>query len=70
MRYETLGLSREDYICLLKGKEPSYKAMDHHLVDSNGSYSGSYGTWDWKYDAFKDNTDDELELIYKILSIQ
>lgn len=65
-----LGLSREDFICLLKGKEPAYIAMDHRLISQNGSYSGSYGRWDWKYDAFKQNTDEELELIYKILSIE
>jgi hypothetical protein len=65
-----MSISRQDFICLLKGKEPSYKAMDHRLISSNGSYSGSYGRWDWKWNSFEKNTDDELEVIYRILCVE
>ena len=63
-----LGLSREDFICLLKGKFVGYSVMDHPLISQNGSYSGSYDRWDWKWNALEKNTDEELEVIYKILS--
>lgn len=63
-----LGLSREDFICLLRGKFVHYNVMDQPLIASNGSYSGSYDQWGWKWNAFEKNTDEELELIYKILS--
>lgn len=50
----TVRLDREDLIYMIKGVPMSYKRMDIPEVKDNGTFSASYGRWDWSYGAFSD----------------
>jgi hypothetical protein len=41
------NLDKEDLISLLKGTVPNYSIMNNPLIDNNGYFNGSYGTWNW-----------------------
>ena len=56
----TVNLHKEDLIRMLKGTAPSYEQMETQFCKSNGSFSGSYGRWDWRYCAFEGYTEEEL----------
>ncbi|MFA6878555.1 MAG: hypothetical protein WCQ76_06600 [Fusobacterium sp.] len=47
-----LDLIKEDLVCLAKGIEPNYSAMDNNKIKRHGSFNEPLG-WKWKYDAFK-----------------
>lgn len=60
-----LDLIKEDLVCLAKGIEPNYSAMDNNKIKRHGSFNEPLG-WKWKYDAFKECTEDEILEIYLI----
>ena len=62
-----IDLDKEDLIALVKGFDPTYEQMEHPLCKKNGTFSGSYGRWDWNYDAFKDSSEQELYNFYLYL---
>lgn len=57
-----IDLDKEDIICLLRGRSPSYKQMNDPVVKEAGYYSGSYQAWSWN--SLEDKTEDELLALY------
>jgi len=60
-------LDKDDLICLVRGHDPSYKAMDigHPLLKKYGSYTGGFSDrWDWDY-SLEDATVEELITLFK-----
>lgn len=62
-----IDLDKKDLMALVKGFDPTYEQMEHPLCKNNGTFSGSYGRWDWNYDAFKDSSEQELYNFYLYL---
>lgn len=61
-----LDLDREDLISLAKGQTPNYSVMGNSKIKPHGSFSGSYGQWDWNYCSFEKCSDEEIFEIYSI----
>lgn len=59
-----VDLDKKGLISLVCGCEPSYEQMEHRMCKDNGTFSGSYGRWDWNWDAFQNNTEDEIYAFY------
>lgn len=59
-----VNLEREDLINLVKGTQPNYNVMNNEIVKRCGSFSGSYGKWDWNYSFDENITDNELLGLY------
>lgn len=59
-----VDLSRKDLINLVKGTQPNYNAMENEIVKKCGSFSGSYGRWDWSYGFGEDLTEQQLWNMY------
>lgn len=61
-----IDLDKKDLISLVKGTPPNYSAMDDYRVKCRGSFSGSYGRWDWNHNAFEDCTEEKILEIYQL----
>lgn len=62
-----IDLNKEDLINMCKGIDPDYIVMKHSLIESQGSYSGSYDSWNWNMYSFKDYDEEQLIECYRIL---
>lgn len=58
-------LDKQDLMSLVKGNHPSYELMNHFLIKDMGTYSDSYGRWDWNYNKLRDLNEEVLWDIYQ-----
>lgn len=65
-----VDLQKEDLINLVRGSHVPYSAMSDSRVTKLGSYSGSYGRWDWNWprsSCWHIYSEQELYSIYMFL---
>lgn len=55
---------------MIRGTSPTYALMDQKFFEENGSYSGSYGRWDWNMRAVDEYSTAELINTYELIKKQ
>lgn len=59
-----IDLDKKGLMTLVEGSTPNYKLFEHPLIEPNGRYNGSYGTWTWN--SLGSLTEQELFTIYEL----
>lgn len=61
----TAQLDKNDLITLIKGSQPTHKAMDVSIINMHVSYSDQYGTYSWH--GLEDFSEEQLWYIYSLI---